>query len=61
MKKRTKKQTRERLRKLFLNCLSCQFNCGLRYKDFDKRLNQLDEMAQAAFWKEFYSYFGSED
>ena len=58
MRKRTKKQVRIRLEKLAKNCHKTSFNSGL---SSDRKWNRLSNMAQQAFWIEFYSYFGADD
>ena len=57
MKKRTKKQVKNRLEKLAKNCLKTSFKSGFS----GGKWNRLSSMAQQAFWTEFYSYFGVDD
>ena len=58
MKKRTKKQVKNRLAKLARNCFYTSFYNGLFGGSKWKRLSS---KAQLAFWSEFYIYFGVDD
>ena len=60
MKRRTKKQVRDRLAKLIRHCLSMEFNCGLASGIDRAKYSRLSSMANKSFWCEFYKYFGTD-
>lgn len=61
MKRRTKKQVRERLGKLAKHCFSMCFIYGLASGKDIAKYERLASIARQAFWVEFYTYFGVDD
>lgn len=60
MKRRTKKDVRDRLAKLARHCFSMEFNFGLASGIDRDKYCRLSSMANRSFWCEFYNYFGTD-